>query len=190
MNPMGDAGYFLIHTAFYLYITVVMVRFLLQLVRADFYNPISQFTVKATAPLINPLRRYIPGYGGVDVAAIVLMLALKLVELYLLSAFGGVSPGPVQMVFLALAGLLELAINLYIFMIIVQVVMSWVNPGVYNDVTAIIYRLTEPLMAPVRRLLPPMGGLDLSPLFVLIGLQLVKILVVGPLQGLGVAGVM
>lgn len=190
MSPFGEAGYFLIHTLFYLYITVVLVRFLLQLVRADFYNPISQFTVKATAPLLKPMRRIIPGYGGVDVAALVLMLLLKLVELWLLSAFSPISPGPVQLLFLAVAGLIELTINLYIFTILVQVVMSWVNPGGYNEVTAIIYRLNEPLMAPARRLIPPIGGLDLSPIVVLVGLQLVKILVVGPLEGMGVAGLM
>ena len=190
MSPVSEAGYFLINTLFYLYITVVLVRFLLQLVRADFYNPISQFTVRATAPLLNPLRRFIPGYGGVDVAAVVLMLGLKLVELWLLASFGGVSPEPVQMLFLAVAGLLELAINLYIFTILVQVIMSWVNPGAYNDVTAIIHRLNEPLLGPARRLLPDMGGLDLSPLLVLVGLQLVKILVVSPLEGMGAAGLL
>jgi YggT family protein len=183
MVYFSQAAIFLVGVLFYLYILVVLLRFLLQWARADFYNPVSQFVVRATNPVLVPMRRVIPGVGGVDLAAVVLMLALKVTELVLVGALGGGMPGGAGLVFVALGELLNMAINLYIFTILVEVIISWVNPGLYNPVTALIYRLNEPLVRPARRLIPPMGGLDLSPLVVLIALQLAKILLVAPLLG-------
>lgn len=183
MVYFSQAAIFLVGVIFYLYITVVLLRFLLQWARADFYNPISQFVVRATNPVLLPMRRVIPGFGGIDLAALVLMFALKVVELVLTGALGGGIPGGSGLVLVAVAELLNLAINLFIFTILVEVVLSWVNPGLYNPATALVYRLNEPLIRPVRRLIPPLGGLDLSPLVVLIALQLGKILLVAPLLG-------
>ncbi len=164
---------FLIRTLFDLYILVVMLRFLLQLVRANFYNPLCQFVVKATQPVLAPMRRVIPGFGGVDVSALVLMVALKWLELWLLVlAGGGGSAPPVLLLVLTVAGLAHLVLYVYQFAILVQVVISWVNPGLYNDVTNLLGSLTEPLLGPARRLVPPFSGLDLSPIVVLIALQL------------------
>lgn len=188
MVYFSQAGVFLVGVVFYLYTLVVLLRFLLQWVRADFYNPISQFTVRATNPVLAPMRRVIPGFGGVDVAALVLMLALKVLELVLIGALGGGMPAGGGLLLVAVAELINMTINLFIFTILVEVVISWVNPGLYNPVMALVYRLNEPLVRPARRILPPMGGLDLSPLVVLIALQLAKILVVAPILGMAGRG--
>ncbi len=185
-NPyVNDAGTFLIHTIFGLYVLAVMLRVLLQWVRADFYNPVSQFVVKVTAPALRPLRRVIPGFAGIDLAAIVLMVALKLVEWWVVLSLGGVTPAFGGVLFLAIADLVGLLLNVFLVAILIQVVLSWVSPGTYNTVTSLLYKLTEPLLAPARRLLPPISGLDLSPLLVLIALQLVKLLLVAPIRDFG-----
>lgn len=184
-NPYAsDAATLLIQTLFGLYILVVLLRFLLQLVRADFYNPISQFIVKATQPPLGPMRRIIPGFGGIDLAALVLMFLLQYAEIWLLSAIHGKAAGAVGIAILAVAELLKLTIYLFFFSIIVQVVLSWVNPHAHNPITALIYRLNEPILQPARRLLPPFSGVDLSALLVLIALQLALILIVRPVRDL------
>ncbi len=180
-----DAVTFLIETVFELYILAVMLRFLFQLFRADFYNPVSQFLVRATAPVLRPLRRWIPGYSGIDMAALVLMLALKFMEILLIAIVNGYAPGLGGLLIASIASLLQLLVYIFIVAILIQVVLSWVAPGTYNPMTSILRSLCEPLLKPVRRRLPPLGGLDFSPLVVLIVLQLVLILFIAPLVDLG-----
>lgn len=177
-NPLE----FLISTLFSLYILAVMLRFLLGMVRADFYNPISQFLVKITNPLLVPLRKIIPGAGKIDVAAIILMVVLQLIMLAIIVALRGVTPPLLTLLLAAIGELVILAINIFLFAIIVQVIISWVNPGSYNPVNGLLNSLTSPVMRPIQRLLPPMSGIDLSPLFALIGLQVLKMLI-QPLLG-------
>ncbi len=182
-NPYAsDAATLLIQTLFGLYILVVLLRFLLQLVRADFYNPISQFIVKATQPPLGPLRRIIPGLAGVDVAAVVLLFALQFAEIWLIQVIHGKPPSAAGIGILAVAELIKLTIYLFFFTIIVQVVLSWVNPHAHNPITVLVFRINEPLLRPARRLLPPFSGVDLSPLLVLIALQLALILIVRPIR--------
>lgn len=185
-NPyVGDAGTFLISTLFGLYILLVMLRFLLQLVRADFYNPISQFIVKATDPPLRPLRRHVPGLAGVDLSTLLLMLGLKFVELWLTFRVSGQSAQFAGLLVISVTELLSLAVNVFLVSILIQVVLSWVNPGAYNPATKLLYSLNEPLLTPARRLIPPISGLDLSPIVVLIAIQLIKILVVAPIVDMG-----
>lgn len=186
-NYFGNAGSFLIETLFGLYILAVMLRFLLQIVRADFYNPFSQFLVKVTNPPLKPIRMIIPGIGGIDWASIVLMFLLKLAELVLLGLLpkSAIPPMPGLLV-IASAGLVSLLVNVFLFSIFIQVIISWVNPGSYNPVIGLLHQLTEPLMRPARRLIPPISGLDLSPMAVIIVLYLVLKLIVQPLHDLGV----
>lgn len=184
---------FLITVLFDTYILAVVLRFLLQMVRADFYNPLSQLLVTVTNPPLRPLRRVIPGYRGIDLASVVLMLLLKTIEIFLVSllVYGRV-PGVAGLFILSFAKLLNLIIYIFIFAIIVQVIISWINPGAYNHATVLLYRLTNPLLRPARRLLPPVSGLDLSPLLALIILQLTIYLIIMPLSDLGrsLAGVL
>ncbi|MCU7851469.1 MAG: YggT family protein [Candidatus Thiodiazotropha sp. (ex Monitilora ramsayi)] len=179
-NPM----IFLVQTLFGLYILAVLLRFLLQLVHADFFNPISQFLVKATNPPLKILRRFIPGLGGIDLAAVILAWLLKAIELLLVLSISGNAVNLLGPLVWAIPELVELVINIFLFAVLIQVILSWVNPGSYNPATALLYSLTGPVMRPAQKLLPPMGGLDLSPMLVMIGLVLLKMLLLPPLKAL------
>ncbi len=183
-NHFADALIFLIATAFSLYILAVMLRFLLQTTRADFFNPISQFLVRATSPVLNPLRRVIPGVGGIDLAAIVLMFALQLAALYItfLLAYGQQPPlGPLAIE--AVGRLLGLVLNLYTILILIGVIVSWVNPTASHPGLHLLHQLVNPILRPIRSFMPDMGGLDLSPLVALVLIHVVRMLTVYPLRG-------
>ena len=175
---------FLIQVIFGAYIMVVMLRFLLQLVKADFYNPVSQFVIKVTSPPLRPLRRIIPGIGGVDVSSIVLMWMLKSLELALIMVIGGLGTSLLPALAWSIPELISLFINVFLFAILIQVIISWVNPGGYNPIIGLLNSITEPLLGPARRIVPPISGLDLSPMLVMIGLMLLKMLLLPPLQSL------
>ena len=181
----GNAAVFLIQTVFGLYVLAVLLRFLLQWVHADFYNPVSQFLVKMTTPLLRPLRRVIPGFGGIDFASVALMLALQLIELVLVTQLLGQPLSVGGLMVLAVAGLLSLLIKVFLFSILIQVILSWVRPGDHSPVSMLLYQLNEPLLAPARRIIPAISGLDLSPVLVLVLLQLSLMLIVAPLQDFG-----
>ena len=181
-NYLTNPAVFLIQTLFGLYILLVVLRFLLQTTRADFYNPISQFIVKATAPVLKPLRRLIPGFAGVDLSSLVLAWLLKSLELMLVLSLAGVGANAMGALVWSIPELVELVINIFLFAVLIQVILSWINPGSYNPATDLLYSLTEPVMRPARRLLPPMSGLDLSPMLVMIGLVLLKMLLLPPLR--------
>ncbi|WJW75776.1 YggT family protein [Thiohalobacter sp. IOR34] len=168
---------FLISTLFDLYVLAIMLRTLLAWVRADFYNPVSQFLVKITNPPLLPLRRLIPPLGRIDSAAIVLMLLVQMAAVALILLLRGGAFSPWTLLVVSIAELVSLLFNVFVFSIIIQAILSWVNPGAYNPVTALLHALNEPVLRPARRLLPPIGGLDLSPLLALIALQVLKMLV-------------
>jgi YggT family protein len=186
---MGD-GYltnpatFLVQVVFGLYATLVLLRFLLQLTRADFYNPLSQFIVKATKPALNPLRRIIPGVSGMDLAALVLAWLVIGVEQLAILGLGGFGFQPLAALLLAIPEMISLIINIFLFAILIQVIISWINPGSYNPAISLIHNLTEPLLAPVRSRMPEMGGLDLSPMVVMIGLVILEMLLIPPIRQL------
>lgn len=174
----GDIATFLIDTLFSLYIIAVMLRVLLGLVRADFYNPFAQFIVTLTNPTVRPLRRIVPSLGRVDAAPLVLLLMLKLLELWLLTLINGFDFNLPIMIWVALVQLVELLIYIYIFALIAQAILSWVtvaSGGYPSSAFSILYRLTDPLLRPVRRIVPTIGMVDLSPLIVIIGLYVVLI---------------
>ncbi len=188
MNPyFNQAGVYLVQVLFEFYILAVLLRFLFQLVRADFYNPISQFLVILTNPPLRFLRRVIPGLGGIDLASVVLLLALKMLELYTIGWIKGFTAKPVGLAVVASADLLRLTLYVFIITILARVILSWFSSyGMRrHPATDLMYSLTEPLMRPARRLIPPIGGLDLSPIAVFILLELALILLVQPLTHLG-----
>ena len=184
---LGDAGIFLVRTVFGLYILAVMLRFLLQLVRADFYNPLSQVLVKVTNPPLLPLRRVVPGFLGIDMAAILLMLALKTIELLIIQQLAGFSGDIAGLIVMGVAQLLKLLIDIFFFSVLIQVILSWVNPAaMHNPVMGVLHSLNEPLLRPARRIMPAMSGIDLSPLVVMVVLQLVTMLLVAPLNDVAI----
>ena len=184
-NPyLSNASVYLISAVSDLFLILVLLRLLLQMARADFYNPVCQFIVKATNPALRPLRRVIPGWHGIDMASVVLLLGVQFLALLLIHLALGRAPNPGALALETVAELLSLTLNLYLITILAQVILSWVGPG-NHPVARLLYRINEPVMRPARRLLPPISGLDLSPILVLVAIQLLKILVVAPIYDLG-----
>jgi YggT family protein len=168
---------FIIDTVFTLYILAVMLRLLLQWVRADFYNPISQFLLTITQPVLRPLRRFLPPIGNTDTASLFLLIALTMLKFIIITGIIRSVP-PLSLLFLASLGdLIGLALNIFKFAIIIQVVLSWVAPATYNPATTLLYDLTAPILRPARNLIPPLSGLDLSPLVALVSLQVISMLI-------------
>lgn len=185
-NYFAQAALYLIEIVFGLYILAVLLRYLLARVRADFYNPLSQFLVKITNPVIKPLRRFIPGYLGIDWPSIIFLLVLQGLEIIMIALVSsGHIPALPGLCVLIIANLLKTVIYVHMFIIIVQIIISWVNPGAYNPITVLMYQLSEPILKPARRLIPPAGGFDFSPMIAIIVLQLMIILLVSPLMDLG-----
>lgn len=193
MGTLTTVFDFLLTTLFQLYIAVLLLRFLLQWARADFYNPISQFVVKVTNPLVRPLRRIIPGLGGWDLATLLLAYLVTLVQVFLVGThisqyqipglLDGYHLNVLTAMLVSLVDVFAMIISIFLIAIIIQAISSWFNPGHYNPVLALLYKLTEPLLRPARHMLPPISGIDLSPMLVLLGLQALKMLVVGLLLG-------
>ena len=188
MGPMTEIGFLLVQTLFSLYLGVVILRLLLQLARADFYNPISQAMVKATNPLLLPLRRLIPPLGKVDTASLVLALIGQLIAMVsILLLFGAGLPNIVTLLGWAVIGCVALTVNIYFFAIIINIILSWVAPGSHHPAAVLLYQLTEPVMQPFRKLIPPMGGIDLSPILVFLSISVVQILLKSMAQSAGLS---
>ncbi|MEH6565865.1 MAG: YggT family protein [Halopseudomonas sp.] len=179
MTGLNMAAIYIVQTLGSLYLLIVLLRFILQLVRADFYNPLSQFIVRATKPLLMPLRRIIPGYAGVDFASLVLALIIQLVLMaIIIKLMGYALPGILQLLAWSLVGITALFLKVFFFALIISVILSWVAPGSSNPAALLVNQLCEPVLAPIRKILPSMGGLDLSPIFAFIALNLLQMLVI------------
>ncbi len=183
LSPLANAGKFLINTIFDIYITIVIIRFILGLARANFYNPVALVIVKATNPLLIPLRKIIPGFSGIDLASIFLLLILQAIKIILLTlvAYGTVmtfsTDNILGLLIFGCSDLIKQTITIYMFAIIMIVILSWIAHGTYNPVTELLASITNPLLLPIRRILPHMGGLDLSPIIAIILLQTTSYLV-------------
>ncbi|HRL93106.1 MAG TPA: YggT family protein [Pseudomonas sp.] len=186
MSGLVEALIYIIQTLGSLYLLIVLLRFILQLVRADFYNPLSQFTVKATQPLLKPLRRFIPSIAGLDTASLVLAVLVQLLLMVVTLSLMGFNPISVipQLLVWSLIGVTSLFFKVFFFALIVSVILSWVAPGSHNPGAQLVNQLCEPLLAPFRKLLPNLGGLDLSPIFAFIALNLVDRFVIGNLAAM------
>ena len=172
----------IIHTLGGLYIFAVLLRFLLQATRADFYNPISQAIVKFTSPLLNPLQKIVPGYKGYDFAALILAFGLNIIATALMIFVGGFDlPHIGTITAWSFIGLVDFVLNIYFYSLLVSIIASWIAPYSGNPVLLLIQQLLEPIMKMIHKILPPMGGLDFSPIFVFLGIQAIEILLV---QGL------
>jgi len=178
---MGNAGVdganFLITTLCDLFAFVVMLRFIMQVTRADYYNPLSQFVVKVTDPLLKPLRKFIPGIGGYDIAALVLCFLVLLLKVLLIKAvnYGSVAAGGwLGSIVFAFADVIDQAFVVFIYTIIAMVILSWVSPG-GHPISGLLHSITSPVLRPIQRHMPDVGGFDLSPLVALILLQLGRI---------------
>ncbi|MBT8100000.1 MAG: YggT family protein [Gammaproteobacteria bacterium] len=172
---MKSALIFIISTLAQLYLLVMLLRFWLPFLRADFRNPISQGILKATSPLVIPLRRIIPSIGRLDTATVVVAFVIQYLTILLVLVILNIAPRIAPVALTAALDLLILSLRLFTFAIFIHIILGWVAPNTHNPATAFIAMLVEPVLRPVRGLIPPLGALDLSPLFVIIGFQAVSI---------------
>ncbi|UOG92401.1 MAG: YggT family protein [Candidatus Thiothrix sulfatifontis] len=172
MEALQNVSIFLVQTLLSFYIGAVLIRFLLALSRANFYNPLSQFLVKITNPALVPLRRMIPAVGKLDTAAIVLALGLTLLKFFLLDLLG-LHLG--NIVIVSIADLLHTVVNIYIFALVIQAVLSWVGNSHGNPLADLLNSLTEPLLRPIRQFVPVIGMVDLAPMAAILLLYIVLI---------------
>lgn len=189
MNALYAVLVYLIQTLLGLFLMAMLLRFLLQLVRADFYNPISQFVVKLTNPLVVPLRKIIPGYAGIDVASLVLALLLQLasIAVVFLLRLGTVPPLP-SLIMGSVLGVIALLVQFYFFALLAMIILSWVAQGSQHPAIHLLYQITEPVMAPFRKLLPAMGGMDFSPIIVFVLINVLQIVIQHMAAAVGVLG--
>lgn len=168
---------FLIDTLFSIYIAIMLLRFMLQQVGADFYNPISQFIVKATQPLVSIARRFIPSIKKIDTATLALVLTLIVIKMLILFSIAGYPINALQLLLKGLYDLTSLTFDIFIVALFVQAILSWVNPDPYHPVSSLLRNLTAPVLRPIQKHVPHIGGIDLSTLIALIGLMFIKRLV-------------
>lgn len=180
-----NAIVFIVDTLAQLYLFLLLLRLWLPWLGADFRNPIAQAILKLTSPVVVPIRRIVPPIGKLDTATVLVAFIIQYLTIVILLMIMGLSAGFVPIAVTALVNLVLLTLRLFTFAIIVRVVLSWIAPSGYNPALAIITTLTEPILRPFRRIIPPLGGLDLSPLFVIIALMAVTIIVAG-LKPLGI----
>ena len=177
---MKDAIFFLLNTLLGLVILAFVLRLLLQRVRADFYNPISQAILRLTNPLVIPARRIIPSWGKLDLPTLVIIVLLQWAGVLALwglqnTLYGTPFPGILPLLLFALLELLRLLLRFYFFALFAYALLSWIGPQGQNPIAGLLTRLCEPLLRPVRKVIPPLGGLDLSVLALLLGLQFLLI---------------
>jgi YggT family protein len=182
MNPFV----FLVTALFDIYIVILLLRFLLQQLGADFYNPVSQFIVKATQKPVFIVRRIVPSLHGLDLATLSLVLIFIIIKILIILILQGSYVSSIGIIVYSMNvtpifgvfELVTLTINVLIFSIFVQVILSWLNPDPHNPIIGILNTLTAPILRPARKLIPPTGGLDLSPIVALIGMTFIKLAII------------
>ncbi|MEN2395584.1 YggT family protein [Pseudomonas halotolerans] len=185
MIGLNTAAVYVLQTLGSLYLLIVLLRFVLQLVRANFYNPLCQFIVKATQPLLKPLRRIIPSVFGLDMSSLVLaiIVQLALMALTLLLTYG-TTGNPLQLLIWSIIGVTALFLKIFFFALIISVILSWIAPGSHNPGAELVNQICEPALAPFRRIVPNLGGLDISPILAFLVLKLIDMLVINNLAAM------
>lgn len=185
-NYFSQATIFLVELSFDIFILALLLRYLFTIVRVDTLNPLSSLIMKITNPLLKPLRRTIPGYLGIDWSSVVALFLVQTIEIILIALIiKGVMPALSGLIILTIAYLLRMILYIYLFIIFVQVIISWISPNTYNPITTIMHQISEPILKPARQIIPSAGGLDFSPLIALVIINLLMILVISPLMDLG-----
>ncbi|MDH3491286.1 MAG: YggT family protein [Gammaproteobacteria bacterium] len=184
-SNISSAIVFVINAITSLYLLVLLLRFWMPWLRADFRNPLAQGILRFTSPLVVPVRRIVPSFGRLDTATVLVAFVIQYLTVLLLLLIMGQTAGIAAIALTALVKLIVLSINLFVYAIFIRIILSWISQGGYNPATAIIATLTEPVLRPFRRLIPPMGGFDISPIFAII-LLLAATIVVNGLRPLGI----
>lgn len=180
-GSMAQALILIINTFGGLFVFLVLIRFLLQLAGADFYNPISQAIVRITSPPLAPIRRIIPGYRRLDFSPLVLALLVNALATFLMFLVAGLNlPDIGTLISWAFIGLLAFILDIYFFALLISVIASWVAPYSGNPALILVHQLMEPVQSIFRKIIPPLGGLDLSPIFIFLGIHILQIMLVQP----------
>jgi len=158
-----------------LFIAAFILRFLLQLARADFYNPVSQLVVRITQPLLRPVRRLVPAWGPVDIATILIVLVLQVIAVIIWFLIRGVPFNAEVIALFSTVRLIDLILNIYLLALIVHAIMSWVVQG-YHPIMALLGDLTAPVLNPIRRILPTTSGIDFSPMVAILLIYFIRLL--------------
>ncbi len=178
-SNISSAIVFIVNAVTSLYLLVLLLRFWLPWLQADFRNPLAQGILRFTSPVVIPVRRIVPSFGRLDTATVLVAFIIQYLTVLLLLVIVGHSAGIVPIAVTAIVKLVVLSINLFVYAIIIRIILSWVAQGTYNPATAIIATLTEPVLRPFRRIIPPLGGFDISPIFAIILLLAATIVVNG-----------
>ncbi len=186
MGHLANAGVLIVQALFGLVIGLFFFRLLMQGFRVDFRNPLSQFVYRATNPVLIPIQKALPVIGGWNLAALLITYLLTLVETWLIYWISGPIPSLPGLLVISLAFLIQFAAMALFWIILVRVVLSFLSPDRHNPAVQILYKLTDPLMKPFQRLIPPIGGFDISPVFLMLTLQLVRLLIANPLLDVGI----
>lgn len=186
INPFENAALFLVQTIFDLYIFAILIRVILQWFGASYFNQITQFIVKITDPALQPLKKLLPRIKSFDLPAVVLLMLLEIVKLVLLILLKtGGFPNLIGTFVIAIAEISNSVINIFFYSILITIILSWINPMLRSPVTEILHTVTEPLLAPARRMIPQLGGFDISPIPVMVVLKLISIIFVSPINQFG-----
>jgi YggT family protein len=180
MNTFAQAGTFLVQSLGSLYLAIVILRFLLQLVKADFYNPISRFLVNATHLPSKPIRKLLPTYRSFDIASLVLALLVQWLVIQLSATINGA--GMINVLFVlswGAIGIISLILNIYLYGLLIVIIVSWVAPQSRHPILLLLHQLISPVMEPFKRIIPPLGGLDLSPIFMFLVINMLQIFLHG-----------
>jgi len=185
-SSVGQVIVLLVNTLGGIVVLALLLRFLLQASRADFYNPVTQSLVRMTSPILNPARRIIPSWRNFDIASLLLTLVIStLATTLMIFSAGFVVPGIGTLLSWSLLGMIALILKIYFWGLLISIIASWVAPHSGNPALMLVQQMLEPLQSVFRKVIPPMGGLDFSPIFIFLSIQVVEILVVGTLrQGL------
>ena len=175
-STAAQIGLLLVNTLAGFYMFIVVLRFLLQAVRADFHNPISQFIVKATSPVLVPIRKVMPGFGGYDIAALVLLFILECIAISVSIALVGWPISVSNIAVWALLGGAGLFLKLYFWGVLIMIIASWIAPQSYNPALLLLRQIIDPVMEPIRKRMPDMGGLDLSPMAIMLVIMVLEII--------------
>ncbi len=157
------------------YLTLLILRFLFQLCQVDYFNPISQFIAKATNPVTEPVRKMVPPVRRFDFASVIVAILFQAIMYLVILSLAGYGFQPLALLIWGFLKVVSLVFTIYFFAIIAMIVISWLAPGNPHPGIQIINQITEPIMAPFRNLLPPMGGLDLSPILVFLVLNMLQV---------------
>lgn len=189
-SQLGSAGLMLVNTLINIYLFLLMLRFLLQASRADYYNPLSQSVVKVTQPVVKPLQGFLRPVGRFDLATLGAGFIIKAVSIIAIVQIAiGVMPPLGGVAIASLAALASAILKIYFFALIGMIILSWVAPQASHPGAILIFQLVEPIMAPVRKVIPPLGMIDLSPIVVFIAINLIDGIVVGSLtRAAGISG--